>query len=168
MRRKPPLRPHYLDASVLVKLVLDEPYSNRIRGYFASADHSTRICTSYCFGEALSVLKRKYKEKNSKVNAKVYSSCVRRLNNNIRDGFLSVENADFEDYSVFSEAERIFNAYSIDFVDAFQIVTVSRSWPEIGGRSVPLLVTADGPLSKAAASEGIEVWYCRETHEPPK
>ena len=69
-------------------------------------------------------------------------------------------------FEVFSESERIFNEYNVDFVDAFQIVTVSRSWPMLGGKSVPLLVTADGALSKAATSEGIKVWYCRETRAP--
>jgi len=107
MGRKSVLRPHYLDSSVLVKLVFDEPDSRRVRDYFSIAEHSTRISTSWCYSEALAVLARKYKGKDSRVNPKVYSSCVRRLNNKVRDGYHKIENADFEDYSVVSEAERI-------------------------------------------------------------
>jgi len=63
-------------------------------------------------------------------------------------------------------AERIVKAYGIDFLDAFQIISVRDSWHYLAAPSKPILITADNKLSKAAKSEGIKAWFCRETHTP--
>lgn len=51
------IRIHYLDASAIVKLVLDETGSAELRQYFDKESNFT--VTSLCFAEALGVLKVK-------------------------------------------------------------------------------------------------------------
>lgn len=52
------IRIHYLDASAIVKLFLDEDGSDRVRRYFAAeSNFNTR---TLCFAEALTVLKSKH------------------------------------------------------------------------------------------------------------
>lgn len=60
---------HYLDSSVLIKLLLDtseeEPGRTAIRSFFN--ENSGFYTTSHCFAETLNILKRKcYFEKNKK------------------------------------------------------------------------------------------------------
>lgn len=159
------LRPHYLDASVLVKLVVDEKYSDRVRKYiFFNPICSWRICTSYCFAEALGVLKRKnYKEELSN---KGYLAASRQLIRLVSQETLEIQEWDFSSLNAFAEAERMVKAYKIDFLDAFQIISVRESWSQLAKKSQPTLATADRGLAKAAEKEGIEFWYCRETNQP--
>lgn len=158
------MRPYYLDASALVKLVIDEKYSDRVRAYIHTADCSWRVCTSLCFSEALGVLKRKLNEGDISKNS--YVSGARRLISMVRESVVEVLKADFTSHSAFADAERMVNEYKLDFTDAFQLVSCKSSWSDLGSLSQPILVTADGPLSKAAQKEGVRYWYCRETHRP--
>lgn len=158
------LRPHYLDASILVKLVITEKHSTEIKGYLNRPDCSWRATTEFCFAESLGVLKRKYK--NEEISKKAYMSAVRRLISKIRNNSIKIVSDNFESHDIYSEAEGLVDKHDLDFVDAFQLVTVKHAWPMLGGASLPLFITADGPLYKVAEAEGIKVWYCRETNKP--
>jgi len=158
------LRPHYLDASALVKLVIDEDYSARVRTYIFEPERSWRVCTSFCFAEALGALK--LRNKRGELSDEGYLSGSRKLIRLVRDESIKVLEGDFSSLSAFAEAERMVKDYGIDFLDAFQLLSVKDSWGHLAPPSQPLLVTADGPLSKAAEGEGIKCWYCRETHQP--
>jgi hypothetical protein len=68
---------NYLDASAAVKLVLDEPGSDRVKKYFDG--HGGFHITSLCFTEALGVLKRKWQSKQI-ISMKDYlDKCYRLL-----------------------------------------------------------------------------------------
>ena len=158
------LQPYYLDASALVKLVVDEPYSDRLRAYIYTPECSWRVCTSLCFAEAMGVLKRK--QKNDDISQKAYVEGARRLMSMVRENRLEVLKDYFISHSDFAYAEKIANEYSIDFIDAFQMVSCKSSWDDLASPSKPVLVTADGALTKVAEKEGVKFWYCRETHQP--
>ena len=153
-----------LDASALVKLVVDEEYSVIVKAYIHTPDCSWRVCTSLCFSEAMGALKQKLKRRE--ISEKVYVLGARNLISMVRRSELEVLKADFTSHSAFADAERMAKEHRIDFIDAFQLVSCRSSWSHLGPSSQPLLVTADGPLSKAAREEGIKCWYCRETHRP--
>src|ERR1051325_7321587 len=69
------VRAHYLDASALVKLVVEEHDSLAVRTFFqANTNFHT---TSLCLGEALGVLKGKWVRKEISSNA--YYAGTRRL-----------------------------------------------------------------------------------------
>jgi predicted nucleic acid-binding protein len=157
-------RPHYLDASVLVKLVLDEDYSDRVRGYINASERSWRVCTSFCYSEAFGALKLKYKR--GEISEKAYIAGSRSLVRLARDNRIEVLAGDFLSHQAFAEAERMVTAYGIDFIDAFQLISSKDSWSHLASPSQPILVTADGPLAKAAKGEDLRFWYVRETREP--
>ena len=153
------LRPYYLDASILVKLVADEPESTAVRTYVFSSDRSWRICTSFCFIEAFGALKLKNKRKKLSDNG--YVAGCRKLLRLAREEKIKIVEVAISSDSTFAEGERLVSAYAIDFLDAFQLVSVKTSWPQLATPSQPILVTADGDLAKAAEREGIGYWLCR-------
>jgi predicted nucleic acid-binding protein len=162
MKRSSSLRPHYLDASALVKLVVDEEYSSRVRAHVET--QSWRVCTSYCFVEALGALK--LKKERGELSERAYTAASRRLIGTVRSSRIKIL-GDIPSSSVaFAEAERMVKAYNIDFLDAFQIISIKDSWHYLAAPSKPILITADNKLSKAATKEGIKSWYCRETRRP--
>jgi len=148
----------------MVKLVVDEEHSTRVRTYVFAPDQSWRLCTSYCFVEALGALK--LKNKRGELSDRSYIAGSRRLTRLVRDHSIELLQGDFSSHGVFAEAERMVKAHNIDFLDAFQLISVKDSWPYLAPSSRPILITADGDLSKAAEKEGIRSWYCRETHRP--
>jgi len=162
MKRTSVLRPHYLDASALVKLVVDEEYSTRVRTYVEK--HSWRVCTSYCFVEALGALK--LKKVRGEFSERAYIAGSRRLISKVRNCYIKLHDDIPSASAAFAEAERMVKDHGIDFIDAFQIISVKESWQYLAAPSKPILITADRELSKAATEEGIKSWYCRETHQP--
>ena len=58
--------PHYLDASVVVKLVAREPGSDRIRSYLQTNRTYEFYITEFALYEVLGVLKRKWLKKGNK------------------------------------------------------------------------------------------------------
>lgn len=155
------LRPYYLDASVLVKLVVDELESAAARTYVFSPDRSWRICTSFCFIEAFGALKLKNKRRGLSDNGYVVG--CRKLLRLVQEEKVKMIEVTMSSSSTLAECERLVSAYTIDFLDAFQLVSVKSSWPQLATPSQPILVTADGDLAKAAEREGIEYWLCRNT-----
>lgn len=164
MARVDALRPNYLDASALIKLVIDEEYSNRVRAYVFASEQSWRVCTSYCFVEALGALKLRYKR--GELSDRGYIAGSRSLVRLIKNDSVKLIQGDFPFAASFPEAERMVRIYEIDFLDAFQLISVKYSWRYLASPSKPVLVTADGALSKAATAERVKCWYCRETHKP--
>jgi predicted nucleic acid-binding protein len=158
---------NYLDASAAVKLVLDEPGSDNLRNYFD--EHSGFQITSLCFSEALSVLKSKWQRK--RISMKDYFDKCYLLLAYVRGKpkSIHVDDIQLSDLSVFTETEQIAKRYDLDFSDALQLVTIKQrlGLGMLGGRSKPLLITADGPLACAAEREGIRVWNCLAQATPP-
>lgn len=153
------LRPYYLDASVLVKLVIEEPGSAAVRSYVFDAERSWRICTSFCFIESLGAVK--LKKVRNEISDNGYIVGCRKLLRLVREGTIRILETEISTASKFAESERMVKAYNIDFLDAFQILSVKTSWPQLAAPSKPLLVTADGTLAKVGRCEGIECLLCR-------
>jgi len=164
MARMSVLRPNYLDASTLVKLVIEEEYSSRVRAYVFAPAQSWRVCTAYCFAEALGALKLRHKRGDLSDGGYIAGS--RRLLRLAKEDSVRLIEGDFPTTASFREAEKMVRTHSIDFLDAFQLISVKGSWRHLASPSQPILVTADAALSRAAEKEGVKCWYCRETHRP--
>ena len=65
---------------------------------------------------------------------------------------------------VLDEAEKIVKTHKIDFLDAFQIVTIIQGKFRVFGSESTILITADSGLAKAARAKNVRVWDC--TSEP--
>ena len=160
----------YLDASALVKLVIDEDNCQPLREFFNS---NTNFFTTWlCLAEALGVLKSKWvgnqsKDIATKIKTDKYFESTRHL---IIDWRRCIESHDLElvDPSVPLKVERIAKNYNLDYSDALQLVTIkSGKYSGIAYESGPnvyesalVLITADKNLASAATAEGIRVWNC--------
>jgi predicted nucleic acid-binding protein len=157
---------HYLDASALVKLVADdvdeEPGRDALRNYYQQ--HTANMyATSYCITEALSAFKGKWLRGN--ISEGQYIESVRAFLRKTIGSNLRTDEVPVLSTVALSEAERLIARHKIDFLDAFQIVTVMHGqFKMLGPNSKSILITADRPLAKAARAEGVKVWEC--TTEP--
>jgi predicted nucleic acid-binding protein len=158
------VRTHYLDASAIVKLFIDEPGSDALRAYFSKEKESNfYYMTSLCFAEALGVLKVRYFNKKV-ISDEEYLFACDQLLGYAKGRIIEIEDIEIKDRMVFTEVENLIrkNNMSIDLSDAFQIVTVKRNYcSRFKSDSKPILITGDGPLAKAAEMEGIRVWNVR-------
>jgi predicted nucleic acid-binding protein len=160
-------RMHYLDASVLVKLLVKEHGTEVIEHYMAAENTSSFQVTSLCFAEALGVLKAKYlaEDRPDHIDQETYLTGADALRAYIASGRIELVDVDIADSAIFAEVEAIARTYQLDIVDAYQIVTVRKDYFSRFPEAQPMLVTADRQLAKAARAEGLQVWNC--TREPP-
>jgi predicted nucleic acid-binding protein len=172
------LKVNYLDASALVKLVVEEKSSNAIEAYMKREWKSSFKATALCFTEALSVLKRKHHLKENdphyiKFDENTYFTAaedligyVRYRNDSIYTGQILLVDVAIADSNVFVEVEKIARCHSIDVIDAYQIVTVQRDYFSKFPGLEPILITADKSLAKAARAEKLSAWDCRRESAP--
>ena len=157
-------RANCFDASALVKNYVEEDGSNIIREYWNS--EPTRYTTLFCYFEALSVLKVKWKYKKE-ITEDEYHKASFSLTAWFRYVSQRIHDLDFTSLSVFDKAQDIAKKYSLDLSDVFQILSVKEGYfPPLARDSRTILVTADEGLAKAARNEGIKVWYCMKEPTP--
>lgn len=159
------IRTHYIDTSALVKLLLDEPGSDKLRNYFE--EHSVFSTTSLCLAEALGVLKKRIflEEKDS---VEYYNLCY-ELIAYLRHGNITIDDAELFGLSTYNEVEKTAKKYDLDISDAFQIVSLKKSIiSKLGGESRGILITGDSQLAKAAREESLRAWDIMKEDEPPK
>ena len=157
----------YLDTSVIVKLLIREKGTDTVTDYMKKEYiSSTFYATSFCFAEALGVLKSKYLRQE--IDQETYFALGEVLSAFIsKDGYIELLDVDISESLIFDEVEKIAKRNEIDIVDAYQIVTIQRdSASRIDLKSEPILVTADSALAQAARKEGLRVWNCLTEQAP--
>ena len=161
----PAVRADFFDASALVKVFSDEPYSDIVRKYFNS--RSTKYTTPFCFYEAMNVLKGKWKYKNA-LTKDQYMDAVFQLTAWFGASSRRIKDLDFTNPMVFSDAKKIAQRYSIDLSDAFQILSVKAGYFSVlVNDSATVLVTADNDLAQAGRAEQLKVWNVMLDPPPP-
>jgi predicted nucleic acid-binding protein len=157
----PTIRIHFLDASAIIKLLIREAGSGELWDYLKG--QSNFYTTSLCFGESMGRFKSKY----LKLNGNGYLFASNELLSMLSTGEINIEEPDIKHQDVIKEVEEICVKYGLDVADAFQIVTLKRSFKDVGiGESKPILITADSGLAAAARAENLRVWNC-ETEPAP-
>lgn len=150
---------HYYDANCLVKLVVEEVASDVLRAHFYS-NGTVSFTTSFCFYEALGVLKTKWIGKNrpDHISKDKYLAACEELCALVEDQNLQIEDQHFYDRNAFSESERIVKNYGLDLSDAFQLVTLKSGMiAQLKTTISPELISEDKSLRKAASKEGLSV-----------
>ena len=156
------IRTHYLDTSVIVKLLVDEDGSTAVRAYLGG--HAVNFTTSLCFAETLGVLKAKHV--HNRISQEQYLAASEEIMARLRDQTLNIEDIALTERAVFEEVESLAQKHTLDLADAYQLLTIRTSFlSNLSGDSRPILVTADRRLAVAARSEGLRAWDCM--HEPP-
>ena len=157
------IRTHYLDASALVKLFIDEKGTDIIKKYFD--EQSVFHTTSLCFAEALGALKAKNKKKY--ISNEAYLSASEELCISAFGHAIQIDEISIAEPTAFRESEKLSKKYGIDLIDCFQIYTLRHGVLSIlAGDSRTILITADKDLAKAAKSEGLRAWDILNENAP--
>jgi predicted nucleic acid-binding protein len=158
------VRTHYLDASAIVKLFVDEENSDILREYYNA--HSTYSTTSLCFSEAIGVLKVKWLYRKE-ITHEQYLDAMNDLMACFAYEAIRIDEIEIKDRAVFKEVERLSECYALDISDAFQIYTLKTGFFSIlTGDSKPILITGDTNLAAATRKEGLRVWDCMKEPAP--
>lgn len=145
----------YLDACAAVKLVIPELGSDRLTVYFAK--HSFSI-TSFCFFEALSVLKRKM-NKEEITRDQYFRACYMLISHLETKRIRIDDKAVIDNVHTFMSAQKFAKDHDLDLSDALQLLSVKHgTFSKLEKESKTVLVTSDGALAKAAEVEGLRVW----------
>jgi predicted nucleic acid-binding protein len=150
-------RTNLLDATALIKLVVKEDRSEKLRCYLAT--ESGWYTTPFCFYEALGVLKVKYMYR-TEITEDEYNRASFSLMAKYR-GTGKVYDIDLIDPSIFTYVQKIATDHRIDLSDAFQIASIVKGCPFVG-ESRTILITDDKNLARAARHENCIVWHLLE------
>lgn len=157
------IRTHYLDASAIIKLLIDEDGSAAVHSYLDS--HATRVTTPLCFAETLGVLKAK--QVHGHISREQYLAACEELMAHIRGQTITIEDVGFTERAMFDEVEILCQKHALDLSDACQLLTLrSGQLSSLEGDSRPILVTADKKLAAAARNEGLRAWDCMHEAAP--
>ena len=144
-----------LDASVLVKLRIEEPYSQQVRDW-CSSEHGA-YTTPFCFYEALNIFKSKWKFQGKIVHSEYVSACnslIAWFGGISRRGL--VKDPELTSHEAFSSVREIATSTGLDFSDAYQLYSVKHGYFSVLARdSRTVLATTDGELAQAARSLGL-------------
>lgn len=160
--------PHYIDSSVVVKLLVAEDYSEPLQDYLIRNWSYHFHITEFAFYETLSVLKRKLVKKE--IDRQKYHAAIAQLAGFLRDQLLQIDTEfRLDNFKVIFEVRELVNKYSLDYSDALQIYTVLRGqWSGTRFQCTSVFVTVDSELAKAARNEGLRVWNPMESPNPPE
>jgi predicted nucleic acid-binding protein len=153
----------YLDASALVKLVIDEGDHEPVRSFFSS---NTNFCaTSLCLAEALGVIKGKWNY--GRISEEQYFEATRELIIWAWGKKIEIDDINFFSPDGQKAVEGLARKHNLDLSDALQLQTILRGkYSHLGPNSASILITADGKLAKAAEGECIRTWNCIVTVPP--
>jgi len=159
--------PHYIDASVAVKLVVAEDESARLQDYLIKNWSYHFHITEFAFYETLSVLKRKLLRKE--IDEEKYQAAVAQLIGYFEEHLLEIDSVfRLDNFKLIFEVRELVKKYSLDYSDALQIYTVLKGrWSGRRAECTAVFVTADSELAKAARHEGLRVWNPLEEPNPP-
>jgi predicted nucleic acid-binding protein len=153
---------YYLDASVFVKLAVDEPGSHSVRGFFNSTPNA--CITTVSFIEALGVLKRNWEKKWKDPN---YHRVVKHLVQLVYGGKPIIDDVSLAIPSVFNDVSNIAMNLNLDFADALQLFAIlNGKYSHFVNSSQTHFITADKKLAIAARSYGIRTWRCSKDKNP--
>ena len=155
---------HYLDANCLVKLVVIEAGSKELH------DHCGKqgiICatTSFCFYEAMGVLKTKWVKKNrpDHISEETYLAASEELCALVDDGVIQIEEVLIYNRETFNKSEKLTKKYKIDLSDSFQLISIKEGMlAQLKTSIKPELISEDGGVHKAAVGEGLKVLRINE------
>ena len=163
----------YIDASALIKLVIDEDDCAIIREFFLN---NVNFCTtSLCMSEALSRIKglwKKGKAGQAKLTMEQYLVSTRNLLGNTHTlrkahGKIEIDENILSDSSTHLKVEEIARSNKLDLSDALQLYTIKNGkYSHLGPESASILITADKKLATAAGDIGIRAWNCSKKSAP--
>ena len=153
---------YYLDASALVRLVVDEPGANDVREYFNA---NTGACATFVsFVEALRVLKRKW---HGNWQDSDYRKAVEDLQIPVYGEKLELDDISLANPVIFREVAVFSKLHNLDFADALQLYAIKKGkYSPFTAGSNTRFISADGDLVRAARSNMVFTWECSKDGSP--
>jgi len=147
---------YYLDASALVKLVVNEPGVNDVRRYFNT---NSGACTTFVsFVEALGVLKRKWQDNWQDAD---YQKAVEGLQIPVYGKKLELDDISLANPEIFQEVAVFSQLHNLDFADALQLYTIKKGkYSPFTAGSNTRFICADRDLVRAARMNKVLTWEC--------
>ena len=157
------VKQRYLDASALVKIVIDEGDHEPIRTFFLNnVNFGT---TSLCIMEALGVLKAKWT--HERISEAQYFKASGELVHYASVRIIEVEDIGLFTFQGLESVQKIAKKHGLDLSDALQLETIRRGkYANLGPNSASVLITADARLAIAAVAEQVRVWNCIKDPQP--
>ena len=153
----------YLDASALVKLVIDEENHHHIRTYFDQ--HANFCATSLCLMEALGVIKGKWT--SNRISEDQYFCSTQGIILKAWGGKIEIDPVNLFHPESLEAVQVLARKHTLDLSDALQLQTILKGkYSASGPNSASTLITADEKLATAAEAEGIRSWNCIRTPAP--
>jgi predicted nucleic acid-binding protein len=144
-----------LDASVLVKLRLDEPHSNKVREWCEKEPGA--YTTPFCFYEALNIFKSKWKHQGKISREEYLSACnslVAWFGGISRRGF--VKDSELITPAAFTWVREVVSTTGLDFSDAYQLYSVKHGYFSVlANDSRTVLATTDAELARVSRTFGL-------------
>jgi predicted nucleic acid-binding protein len=157
--------PNFFDASALVKRYLNEPKSEAVKKFWDNS--TTKYTSTFCYYEALSILKGKRKLQIDPLSQAEYLKAAFDLTAWYCASKQRIIELDFTDRETYDLVNKLSEKTGLDLSDAFQIVCIkSGCFSKLIGNSSPLLITADRELGDVARSEGVRVWKVLDEDAP--
>jgi predicted nucleic acid-binding protein len=152
-----------LDASALVKLVIDEGDHILVRDFYYK--HPNCHATLPCLMEALGAIKAKWVHKH--ISHEAYLKATRQLVIDAWGKKIRPDNVDLFTPEGLNAVEAFAKKHNLDLSDALQLETlINGTFKHFADDSRPILITADEKLAEAAKREGIRVWNCSKEPAP--
>jgi predicted nucleic acid-binding protein len=141
-----------LDASVLVSLRTTEPFSSRVKSWCSNEPGA--YTTPFCFYEALSIFKSKWKYRGQLTRVE-YSKCCTSLvawfGGVSRRGF--VKDPELTSAEALRWVTGVVSSTGLDFSDAYQLYSVKHGYfSSLAADSSTVLATTDRELAAVAKS----------------
>ncbi len=153
----------YLDASALVKLVVDEGDCAPIREFYNS--NPNLHATSICVLEALGAIKAKWT--HGHITQDEYFEATRSLIIDSWGGKIGLDNIELFTPEGLTAVEAFAKKHNLDLSDALQLETMLHGrFRYFADDARPILITADGKLAAAARIESIRAWNCVKDEVP--
>ena len=149
-------RAEFFDASALVLLYVEDEGADAVREYFQK--RPTVYTTDFCFHEALSVLKTKWR-RVKRISRSEYLTAAHDLTiwfMGVRRAMPEVSLLDPEYYPLVRD---LAIRHGLDYSDALQLASLKYGhFSSLARESQTVLTTADRLLAKSARAEGLRVW----------
>jgi predicted nucleic acid-binding protein len=157
-------RAEFFDASALVLLHVDEPGAVAVREYFNR--RPTVYTTEFCFHEALSILKTKWRRVKT-LSRDEYLAAAHELTIWFMGVHRTLPEITLHDRDYYPRVRDLAIRTGLDYSDALQLASLKHgNYASLARESQTVLTTADRELARAARAEGLRVWLVLDEETP--
>lgn len=157
-------RAEFFDASALVLLYVNDPGASAVREYFNR--RPTVYTTEFCFHEALSVLKTKWRRVKV-LSRDEYLATAHELTIWYSGMQRTLPEIALHDRDYYPLVRELAIRTGLDYSDALQLASLKYgNYASLARESKTVLTTADRELANAARAEGLRVWSVLDETPP--